>query len=84
MPDLLGNRLQLAIGATLPLPVPYSVVDALISVEVTNRDRDRDGFQMTFSLGRDSLLDYGLLLSGLLNPPNRVIITVILGVLPQV
>ncbi len=84
MPDLLGNRLQLAIGATVPLPVPYSVIDALISVEVTNRDRDRDGFQMTFSLGRDSLLDYGLLLSGLLTPPNRVIITVILGVLPQV
>ncbi|MBD2773371.1 phage late control D family protein [Iningainema tapete] len=77
-------RLQLMIGATIPLPAPYAVVDALVSIEVTNRDEERDGFQMTFSLGKDSLLDYGLLFSGILDPPNRVIITVIIGVLPQV
>lgn len=79
-----GVQLQLLIGATVPVPAPYAVIDALISLEVTNRDRERDGFQMTFSLGKDSPLDYGLLLSGLFDPPNRVIISVVIGVLPQV
>src|SRR5262249_13437461 len=83
MPDL-GVRLQLLIGPTVPLPAPYPVMDALVNLEVTNRDQDFDGFKMTFSLGKDSLLDYGLLLSGLLDPPSRVIIMVIIGVLPQV
>jgi hypothetical protein len=83
MPDL-GVRLQLLIGPTLPLPAPYAVMDALTSVEVTNRDTDRDGFQISFSLGKDSLLDYGLLLNGYFDPPSRVIISVLIGVLPQV
>ncbi len=88
MPDLiglLGIRLQLLIGRpSVPLPAPYEVVDALISLSVTNNDRDRDGFQMEFSLGRDSLLEYGLLRSGVLDVSNRVIIMMIFGALPQV
>lgn len=83
MPDL-GVRLQLLIGPTVPLPAPYPVTDALIDLEITNKDRDRDGFQLKFSLGKDSLLDYGLLLNGYFDPPNRMIITVFIGVLPQV
>ncbi|MBF2065988.1 MAG: hypothetical protein IGS39_16435 [Calothrix sp. C42_A2020_038] len=77
-------RLQLMIGSTVPLPAPYPVIDALQNLEVRNQDEQRDGFQMTFSLGKDSLLDYGLLASGILDPPNRVIISVVIGVLPQV
>lgn len=83
MPDL-GVRLQLMIGPTVPLPAPYPVMDALVSLEVTNRDRERDGFQMNLALGKDSLLDYGLLLNGYFDPPSRVIIAVLIGVLPQV
>jgi hypothetical protein len=83
VPDL-GVRLQLLIGPTIPLPAPYAVVDSLVSLEVTNNDRGRDGFQMTFSLGKDSLLDYGLLLSGIFDPPARVIIIVIVNAIPQV
>ena len=87
MPDplgLLGVHLQLFIGPTIPIPAPYAVVDALTSLEVTNKDQQRDGFQMNFSLGKDTPLDYSLLLSGLLDPPSRVIIMVIIGALPQV
>src|SRR6266702_3792481 len=88
MPDLvgmLGIRLQLLIGQPdVPLPAPYEVVDALVSLQVTNNDRQRDAFQMIFNLGRDSLLEYGLLRSGVLDVPNRVIIMVIFGALPQV
>jgi hypothetical protein len=83
MPDL-GARLQLLIGPTVPLPVPYPVIDSLVSIEITNRDVERDGFQMTFALGKDSILDYGLLMSGLLDPPSRVIVIVIINALPQV
>jgi hypothetical protein len=79
-----GIRLQLAIGPTLPVPAPYSVIDALTSLEVTSRDHQRDGFQMTFSMGKDSLLDYGLLGGGLLDPPSRVIVMVLINFLPQV
>jgi hypothetical protein len=80
----LGVRLQLLIGPTIPVPAPYPVMDALIDLEVTNKDQDFDGFKMTFSLGKDSLLDYGLLLSGVLDPPSRVVIMVFIGALPQV
>ena len=83
MPGL-GVRLQLLIGPTVPVPAPYPVMDALTDLEVTNKDQDFDGFKMSFSLGKDSLLDYGLLLSGLLDPPSRVIVMVIIGVLPEV
>lgn len=83
MPSL-GARLQLLIGPTVPLPAPYPVMDGLVDLEVTNRDQDFDGFKITFSLGKDSLLDYGLLQSGLLDPPSRVIIMVFVGVLPEV
>ncbi|HEY9695880.1 MAG TPA: hypothetical protein V6D10_01220 [Trichocoleus sp.] len=79
----LGVRLQLMIGPTVPLPAPYPVIEALISVEVKNRDQERDAFQMTFSLGKDSPLDYSLLLSGLFDPPSRVIISTIINALPQ-
>jgi hypothetical protein len=83
--DLLGIRLQLLIGQPdVPLPAPYEVVDSLVSLKVFNNDRRRDAFQMVFNLGRDSLLEYGLLRSGVLEVKNRVIIMAIFGGLPQV
>lgn len=83
MPDL-GVRLQLLLGPTVPLPAPYAVVDSLVEVEVENKDSEFDGFKLTFTLGKDSLLDYGLLLSGILDPPSRTIIIAIINGLPQV
>ncbi|MDV7390904.1 hypothetical protein RZS08_06115, partial [Arthrospira platensis SPKY1] len=79
-----GIRLQLLIGPTVPLPAPYPVTSAFVSLEVTNRDRERDGFQMTFTLGKNTPLGYGLLQSGIFKPGNRVIIGVVINVLPQV
>mgnify|MGYP001327105119 CR=1 FL=1 len=88
MPDLvglLGIRLQLFIGGmdAPPRPAPYEVVESLISLQVTNNDRERDGFQMEFSLGKVSLTDYGLLRGGALDVKKRVIIVAIFGFLPQ-
>ena len=80
----LGIRLQLLIGPTVPLPAPYDVVDALVELTVTNKDRERDGFQMTFTLGKQPLSDYSLLKLGLLDPPARVIIIAFVNALSQV
>ena len=79
-----GVRLQLMIGPTVPLPVSSEVVDAISSLEVTNTDSGRDGFQMSFTLGKELPMDYGLLLNNYFEPPNRVIIIVIIGGLSQV
>src|SRR6266446_2575921 len=79
-----GVRLQLMIGPTVPLPVGSEVVDAISSLEVTNTDSGRDGFQMSFTLGKELPMDYGLLLENYFEPPNRVIIIVIIGGLSQV
>jgi len=80
----LGVRLQLLIGANVPRPAPYEVMESFVSLEVRNNDRERDTFQMAFTLGKDSLLDYGLLLNGYFDPPNRIVIAVLLGGLTEV
>lgn len=86
MPDLVGLfgiRLQLLIGQEVPVPATYDMMDALVSVQVTNKDRERDGFQMVFRLGKTSQPEYGLLSSGVLDIQNRVTIMVIFGALPE-
>ena len=83
MPDL-GVRLQLLIGANVPRPAPFEVMESFVALEVRNNDRERDVFDMELTLGKDSLTDYGLLLNGYFDPPNRIVIAVLIGVLPEV
>jgi hypothetical protein len=59
-------------------------MDALREVQVRHNERERDGFQLTFAVGRSSPVEYDLLASGLLDPPARVIICVIFNVMPEV
>lgn len=80
----LGVRLQLLVGPTVPLPASYDLADALRTVEVRNNDRERDGFQLEFSLGKNTLLDYGLLSTPILEPPSRVILVAIIQAIPLV
>lgn len=77
---LLGIRIILKIGKSVLAPAPYSVMTALRHVQVTNETEGNDGFQMTFSLGKDKANDYSLLASGALDPDTRVAIGAILGV----
>lgn len=84
MPDT-SIRMQVLIGPTVPRPAPAEVVEAISSVEITNSDSGRDGFQMRFTLGKsvtDLLQDYALLLKNHFEPPNRVIIMVYIGTSP--
>jgi len=84
---VLGVRLSLLIGPTLPLPVTPDVAEAVQSVSVTQSDEGRSGFQIALQVGRagpTDLLDYRLLMNPLLAPFNRVILTVLFEAMPQV
>jgi hypothetical protein len=82
--ELLGIRLVLLVGDTVPLPASVSIVDALESLEVTSDADSGDGFRMTFRLSRSRLLDYELVQSGALAPNKRVVIGAVFGVVPEV
>lgn len=81
---LKGIHLTLMIGPAVPVPAPAAVVDALTSVQVTSGS-ERSGFQLGFTLGKDSPLLTTLLPAGYFDPiSTRVIVAVTLGGLPQV
>src|SRR6185295_808311 len=84
---ILGAHLTLLIGPTVPVPAPFTLMEALDSVQVTHNDTSRSGFQLTFKVGRSGpldLVDYPLLLNPLLRPFNRVILVVLLNTTPHV
>ncbi|MEM8961945.1 MAG: hypothetical protein AAGD38_10715 [Acidobacteriota bacterium] len=85
--SLLGIHLTLLIGPTVAVPAPILLTEALESVEVTNTDEGRSGFQLVFKGGRSGVfgaLDEPLLRTPLLRPSNRVIIIVTFNVTPRV
>lgn len=81
---------MLLVGKDIPLPAPDSLTRAVDSIEVTNTDEGRDGFQIVFSVGRSTKdplqnpLDYSLVDSLLLENFNRVIIMISFGLMPTV
>lgn len=79
---LLGIRLLVRLGTTL-LPPPAELLRAITQVQVTNDGAGQDGFSITFTLTRQAL-DFNLLTPGLLEPPTRVLIGVLLGAVPEV
>lgn len=79
--DLLGVRLVLWIGKSVPRPAPYDVMNAFTGLEVTTDvDQPGDGFQMTFTISKNKRGEYGLLQSGVLDADTRVIVAVLFGV----
>jgi hypothetical protein len=82
---LLGNAiLTLLIGPVVPVPVSLPVIESLQSVQVTSA-RDRSGFQLSFSMGKTSLLQLALLPAGYFDPiVTRVVIMVTLNGIPNV
>jgi hypothetical protein len=57
-------QLSLQIGPIVPLTAPRAVLDALASVEVTVQDVGNSGFQLTFSVDKQSPLQLLFLLTG--------------------
>lgn len=85
--SLLGTRVTLYLGPAIAIPAPAFIVEALTAIEVTQDANGRDGFQLTFTIGRGGFLgaiDYPLLANPLLRPFSRVVIQVWAGVIPQV
>ncbi len=80
-----GIHLTLLIGGLgAPIPAPLPLIEALQSVQV-NSQRDRTGFQLTFSVGKTSLIQMALLPAGFFDPMiTRVVVIVTFRGLPQV
>ena len=84
---ILGVHMTLMIGPTIAVPAPLAITESLASVEVTQTDSGRSGFQLTFHVGRSGpwdLPDYRLLLNPLLRPFNRVVVMVRFNLTPTV
>ena len=79
-----GIHLTLLIGPAVPMPAPKDVLDALESVQV-NTGGDRSGFQLTFKVGKKSLLQTTLLPAGFFDPIiTRVIVIATVRGIPNV
>lgn len=70
-----GFYLTLMIGGFNADPVPEAVIDALTEVRVTTTMGSQGGFQLKFTLGRNSQLAM-MLASGYFDPRRRVIIAI--------
>ena len=83
---LLGTHLTLFVGPMIPVPAPYSLIENLQSIEVSNTDQERDGFQIKFSAGKKSPTDaeFDIISDGLLAPFNRIIIVITFNLTPNV
>lgn len=77
-------QLSLLIGQFVPTPAPEQIMSAIQSVEV--QQGSTSGFQISFRAepGAGIARDYTLLNSGLLNPGNRVVISVTINATPRV
>jgi hypothetical protein len=77
--------LSLLIGPMEPVPAPKPIADALLSAEVTESATGRSGFQLTFTLGDNSILQTLFLLAGGSPLPIlRVVLLVTFPGIPQV
>ena len=68
--------LSLRMGSFQAELVPQAVVDALTELQVTTTVGSQSGFQMKFTLGKQSEIGRSLLPSGFFDPRRRVIISV--------
>lgn len=81
---LKGVQLTLLIGPAVPIPAPKVVIDSLQSLQVTS-SKDHSGFQLTFSVSKQSSLLTTMLPVGYFDPMiTRVIIIVTINGMPNV
>jgi len=81
---LKGIQLSLMLGPVVPVPVALEVIEALQNAQVTTTAGQRSGFQLTFSVGKNSLIQRTLLPAGLFDPMIRVIVVVTVNGAPDV
>jgi hypothetical protein len=71
-------------GTIVPEAVPPTLIEALTGIQVTVSAGQRSGFQLTFTLGKDSQINKSLIRSGFFDPPRRVVIVTTLNGTPNV
>jgi hypothetical protein len=73
-----GIDLTLLLGTATPSPAPALLMEAIQSVEVTQSDGERSGFQIVFHAGKGAhdSSGYPIVGNSLLDPFNRVVIAV--------
>jgi hypothetical protein len=76
--------LTLMMGPTIAVPVPAPLSDALTGAQVTTSAGQASGFQLTFAVSKDSLINRVLLPAGFFDPKIRVILTVVVNGWPTV
>jgi hypothetical protein len=78
-------HLTLLVGPVVPIPVPHEVLDALTSVQVTNKTQGASAFQLAFQMSNRSPLEtVFLLVGGGLPPVLRLILIVTINGTPEV
>ncbi len=81
---LKGINLTLMMGPAIPVPVPKVVIEALTGVTVTTSAGSSSGFQLEFTLGKNSPLNQIMLPAGYFDPKIRVIIVATINGMPNV
>lgn len=79
-----GFYLTLLMGPLIPVPALKPVIEALKDVQITTNAGQRSGFQISFTLSKESMLNSTLLPAGYFDPGIRVIIIVTFGGMPNV
>ncbi|SMC47677.1 hypothetical protein [Kibdelosporangium aridum] len=69
-------RMTLLMGPQIVAPAPQEVTDALLSAQVTVTAGQRSGFQLSFDLSRNGLINRSLLPGGQFDPQVRIVLTV--------
>jgi hypothetical protein len=72
-------RLLLMAGPVIPVPVPAPLADALTAVQVTTTAGQSSGFQLTFAVSKESVIQKVMLPTGALDPGLRVILVILLA-----
>jgi len=81
---LKGIYLTLMIGPAVPVVAPKVVMDAITSIQVTN-SKERNGFQISFSIGKNSTALSAMLTAGYFDPIiTRVMIIATINGIPNV
>jgi hypothetical protein len=76
--------LMLMMGPKIAVPVPQAITDALTSVSVTVSSGQASGFQLSFAVSKNSVINQMLIPAGFFDPGIRVIIVVIMNGTPHV
>jgi hypothetical protein len=71
-------------GQVIPIPVPQPLADALTAAQVTTTAGQSSGFQLTFAVSKDSVIQKVLLPTGALDPGLRIILVILIAGSPTV